>query len=567
MSVLEIHNLEVKFSFKKRTITAVQDINIKVKAGQIVGIIGESGAGKSTIGKAIIALLDRSGFISYGSIKFQGQDITHMQYAQAVQIRGKQIATIFQDPLSSLNPVLKIRSQMCESIKANLQLTNKAAYEKALELLERLEIADPKSSIEKYPHQLSGGQRQRVIIAIALAANPKLIIADEATSALDASLKMGILQRLKKLCQEENIALLLITHDMQVMATMADYLYIMKSGKIIEQGQTQKILDNASMPYSKALIAAVPPLNIKLHRFAVLDTKHNQQNQKSSEQAAIDFLKSDLNNKSTQNNNAEAIIKVQNLSKYFGKKASLLRSSTVLKAVDQVSFELRQAKTLGLVGESGSGKSTLGLMVAGLMPMSSGTVKYKGVCINDKSDKAQVLQRRLASQVIFQAPFASLNRRMSIGTLLSEALKVHRIVKDKDKLHQIVLGLLHIVGLKSDDYYRYAHQFSGGEQQRIAIARALSVRPRFIFADEPSSALDLCTQAQILNLLKDLQEQLGLTMLFVSHDLAVIRQMSDEVAVMQQGKICEIGKVEQVFNQPQHQYTKSLLKAASKVIF
>ena len=437
MILLEIKNLAIQCYCNKQTLTIVDNVNLKVKAGQIVGIVGESGSGKSTLVKSIIALLDKTTVISNGTISFQGEDINHLDSKQMSKLRGKKITFIFQDSFTALNPLLKIRTQMCESIKANLKLNNKQSYKKALELLTELQIPKPEINIEKYPHQLSGGQRQRIIIAIALAAKPRLIFADEPTTALDLNVQARILQTLKKLCKLYNIAIILVTHNMRIIADITDYLYIMQLGKFTEQGKTKSIIANPSTAYTKALLASIPQFHRKTHRLPILDTKCKASNE---EKIAMAFLKEQINE---QYNSNLPIIKVEKISKYFGSKGNIFYSNTLFKAVDQVSFQIMSGKTLGLIGESGSGKSTVGLIISGLLPASSGIVLYKGVDINDQSNKTATLKRRLEMQIVFQDPFSSLNPRITIGALLSEALKVHRIITDKTHLRKIIIGLLH----------------------------------------------------------------------------------------------------------------------------
>ena len=557
MTLLDIKNIEIKFPSRKSEFIAVDNVDVSVNAGEIVGLVGESGAGKSTIGRAVISLLDKPGYVSGGSITFNGQDLAKLSKTETVKIRGKKIASIFQDPLTSLNPVLRISTQMIETITENLGVSKSEARERAIALLEQVEIPTPTTSIDKYPHELSGGQRQRVVIAMALSCEPDLIIADEPTTALDVTVQKGILQTLRNLCREQNIAVVLVTHDMGVIADTTDRLYILRMGKLVEEGATKTVLSKPKADYTKSLIAAIPRLDKKIKRFPILDTHYAEES--AEQKKAMDFLRQSTNDTWDKNT---PILEVENVGKYYGEEGSLLRASTLFKAVSGASFKIMPGKTLGLVGESGSGKSTLGRMVSGLLDISEGIVKYKGMDITDKSDKELALKNRLELQVIFQDPFSSLNSRMTVGQILSEALEVHNIVPNKQERRDIVVGLLHRVGLRTEDYDRYPHQFSGGQRQRIGIARALSVRPRFIFCDEPTSALDVSIQAQILNLLKDLQEELNLTLLFVSHDLAVVRQMSNDVAVMRQGQICELGESEQVFTKPKHEYTQTLLDSA-----
>jgi len=559
--IVKIDNLKITYPTKNKLFTAVNNISIKVAKGEIVGLIGESGAGKSTIGRALVQLLDAPGIIAGGELFFKGENITRKPIDYFKSIRGSKIGYIFQDPMTSLNPVLTIGLQLTEVLEANLGITGKEAKHRAIELLKLVEINDAESRFDAYPHQLSGGLRQRVVIAIALSSDPDLIIADEPTTALDVTIQRSILNTLKKLCREKNIAVILVTHDMGVISETCDRIYILKNGDLVGQGKTHDVLTNPSHPYIKSLINAIPRLDVKLNRFPDLHIEHIPS---KLEQAAMAYLKA---GHSTELDTSKPILTVSKLTKVYGSKNSLFSKKQGFKAVDDVSFHVNAGETLGIVGESGSGKSTIGRMILGLTEVTSGCIVFNGRDLSNPGSKSEQKQLRRELQVIFQDPYSSLDPRMKIRDIIGYPMKLHNLVADKESFNQIIEGLLEKVGLSAEDAEKYPHQFSGGQRQRIGIARALALRPRFIFCDEPTSALDVSVQANVLNLLKDLQEELGLTLLFVSHDLAVIRQMCDRAIVMNTGKICELGDNEQIFTQPKHAYTKELIAAMPHIDF
>lgn len=559
--IVKIDNLKITYPTKNKLFTAVNNISIKVAKGEIVGLIGESGAGKSTIGRALVQLLDAPGTIAGGELFFKGENITHKPMDYFKSIRGSKIGYIFQDPMTSLNPVLTIGLQLTEVLEANLGMTGKEAKYKAIELLKLVEINDAENRFDAYPHQLSGGLRQRVVIAIALSSDPDLIIADGPTTALDVTIQRSILNTLKKLCREKNIAVILVTHDMGVISETCDRIYILKNGELVGQGKTHDVLTHPNHPYVKSLINAIPRLDVKLNRFPDLNIEHIPS---KAEQLAMTYLKA---GHSTELDTSKPILTVSKLTKVYGSKNSLFSKKQGFKAVDDVSFQVNAGETMGIVGESGSGKSTIGRMILGLTEVTSGCIVFNGRDLSNPGSKAEQKQLRRELQVIFQDPYSSLDPRMKIRDIIGYPMKLHKLVSDNEMFNQVIEGLLEKVGLSAEDAEKYPHQFSGGQRQRIGIARALALRPRFIFCDEPTSALDVSVQANVLNLLKDLQEELGLTLLFVSHDLAVIRQMCDRAIVMNTGKICELGDNEQIFTQPKHAYTKELIAAMPHIEF
>ena len=530
--LLNIQNLSLTFHTEDGDSKVLHDISFSVKSGQTVALVGESGSGKSVTAMSILRLLEKTATVTTtGAINFSGQNILDLPESKIRQIRGNQIAMIFQEPMTSLNPVYSIGNQLIEPLMLHQNLTNTEAQTKAIDLLDRCGIPDSRQRLASYPHQLSGGQRQRAMIAMALACKPALLIADEPTTALDVTIQAQILELLEDIQKELNMAVLLITHDLNMVKKISDHVHIMHDGIIVENGPTETIFAKPQDPYTIHLLNSVPK--------GKPEPKHDR----------------------------KQLLTISDLKCHFPIKAGFFkRTIGKIKAVDGVSLTIREGTTYGVVGESGSGKSTLGMCILRLINCQ-GKILYNGV--KDNNPKDLVLQSRAALrplrkelQVVFQDPFSSLSPRLNIEQIISEGLKVHNIGKDKKDRQRMVFKTLQEVGLDEEMAGRYPHEFSGGERQRIAIARAIALKPRFIMLDEPTSALDMTIQAQIITLLKDLQKRHGITYLFVSHDLRVIRAMADEVAVMQNGKIVEAGPAADLFNNPQHPYTKSLFAAA-----
>jgi peptide/nickel transport system ATP-binding protein len=556
--LLKINNLTVTYPLNSEgsdVLKALDNTSLKVNSGQIIGIVGESGAGKSTIGKAILGLLDPPAKLVSGEIRFHGSSLVGLSEAQFESLRGNQIGYIYQNPMTALNPVLTIGEQVTEAIEANTNMRGKNAREYAIQLLERADVSFAEDRLQKYPHQLSGGLCQRIVFAIAIAAKPKLIIADEPTTALDVTVQSSVLQTLIKLSQEEDIAIILITHDIGVVSETCDYVYVLRNGKHIEQGETVQVLEKPMQEYTRSLMASVPLIEKRLHRFAI-----NEEDNLEDISTGLRYLQE---KQSTQDSTHEPLLEVRNISKIFITPSSLFKAKQLFTAVKDVSFTVQRGETVGIVGESGSGKSTIGRMILGLEDITEGNVIYRGKDLKLITDSTERRAHCLSMQCIFQDPYSSLNPRMSAGENITYGLKIHKLI-DKNNAKSLAQDLMSLVGLKREDADKLPHAFSGGERQRIGIARALGYRPDFIFCDEPTSALDVSVQANLLNLLKDLQEQFSLTLLFVSHDLAVIRQMCDRVIVMKDGEALENGSNENIFEQPKHAYTRSLLDAMPK---
>ena len=540
---------------------ALKGISLDIHRGQIVGVVGESGAGKSTIGKTALGLLDENAVIETGDVELEDKPISTLSEAEFAPIRGKRIGYIYQNPMTALNPVLTIGEQLIETIEAHTEKTGDAARTYAIELLEQAEVPLAEDRLSKYPHQLSGGLCQRIVFAIAICARPDLIIADEPTTALDVTVQKAVLDTLKKLAKQDNIAIILITHDMGVVAEMCDYVYVLRYGGMVEHGPTQQILTQPTKAYSRELMAAIPRIDKKVERFEVPGGMSKTGNR----MRALEFL---LDRKDRSDIAKDApLLSVQNLSKTFKTPATALSAAKEFKAVDNVSFDVMPGETLGIVGESGSGKSTVGRMILGLHQPDEGyQMTYRDQDMRKVKSRAERLDLSKSLQCIFQDPYSSLNPRMSAGENITHAIKAHGTI-GRAAAHELAGDLMELVGLPRGNVRKMPHAFSGGERQRIGIARALSFRPDFLFCDEPTSALDVTVQAELLNLMKDLQQELGLTLLFVSHDLAVVRQMCDRVMVMKAGQAVESGACDKVLVNPDHPYTQGLLQAMPRFSF
>lgn len=553
--LLQITGLDVEFPTRRGTISAAQNVHLTVKPGEVVGLVGESGAGKSTIGNAIIGLLESPGRVSAGSILFEGDDLCLKDDAEMRAIRGNRIGMIFQDPQTSLNPLMTVGAQLVETIEKTEAARGKAAEARAIELLEQVGITEAKARLRAYPHQFSGGMRQRVVIALALAGDPDLIIADEPTTALDVSIQAQILDLIKHLCRERDLGVIIVTHDIGVIANVADRVVVMYRGEVVETGDVAQILGAPRHRYTQSLIAAVPRADCKLERFSSVDY---------IEGGTKPFKRIDVQThwlgKAQSHSRGETAIEADRLNLSFVlQKAVLPRNRKMIKAVDDVSFKVPQGQTFGLVGESGSGKSTVARIITGLYPPDAGVVRVLGQDVSSNPKSSDARKARRAVQMIFQDPYSSLNARMKVMDIVAEPIRFYRLTSSESETRKIVGDLLDHVGLGAQVATRYPHEFSGGQRQRISIARALASRPRILICDEPTSALDVSVQATILNLLKDLQQELGLTMLFISHDLPVIRQMCDQIAVMRNGQLCEVAEAETLFNAPKHDYSRHLL--------
>ncbi len=555
MTFLKISNLSVDYKMRKETVNAAKNISIDIKKGEIVGLVGESGSGKSTVANAIVNLIDEPGKVSSGSI-LMGETNISENPETIVQYRGKKIGLIFQDPQTSLNPILTIGEQLIETIQTHLNISSEDAKNKAINLLKEVGIKDAEKRFYNYPHQFSGGMRQRVVISLALCCEPELLIADEPTTALDVSIQSQILELIKRLTKERNLAVILITHDMGVIAETTDRVAVMKNGDLVEIGLTKQILVEPKEKYTKSLVSSVPPTNKKISRFTIIE-KENVNNQNNNIKI--------LNRWSKKIIVDQNLIEIKNLSKSFDDSFFTENTKNSVMAVDDVSLNIKEGQSFGLVGESGSGKTTIAKMVVNLFKPSSGDIYFDSVNVTKIKKNKDLLKFRKQIQMIFQDPFSSLNGRLKVKEIIAEPIKLHNPDIKSNDLDSYIHDLLESVELTQQSAIRYPHEFSGGQRQRISIARALATQPRLLVCDEPTSALDVSIQAQILNLLKDLQEQLNLTILFISHDLPVVRQMCDKIAVLKDGKLCEVSETEELFKNPKHNYTKELLKLMPKI--
>lgn len=569
-SLLKINNLHVSFRRDDKWIEAVHGIDFEVFEGKTLGIVGESGSGKSVSNLALMQLLDRrKSRIEADSILLEDSDISKLNDEQMSEVRGKKIAMIFQEPMTSLNPVYKCGFQVMEAVNLSQQVyksTSQRVYEKVLELFRKVMLPNPEVIFDKYPHELSGGQKQRVMIAMALVSNPKVLIADEPTTALDVTVQKEILKLLKDLQRENGMGMIFITHDLGVISEIADDVIVMNKGEIVEKGTIDNILNKAQHPYTKGLIACRPPLDYRLERLPIvkefLDGVWSDEQQIKRE-LIITEEERKLSHKRLYSQ--EPILKVRNLKTWYPlRKGVFVRTYDYIKSVDDVSFDVYPGETLGLVGESGCGKTTLGRSILRLVEPTSGEVIFEGNDITKLNHK-ELREYRKQAQIIFQDPYSSLNPRICIGDAIAEPMMIHGIEKDAKKRRERVCSLLEEVGLEASHYQRYPHEFSGGQRQRICIARALAVNPKLIICDESVSALDVSVQAQVLNLINRLKKEFHFTYIFISHDLSVVRFMSDRVVVMYNGKIQEMNEADELFNNPQNDYTKKLIAAICRV--
>ncbi len=568
MSLLEVNNLNISYPTRKETIVASKNVEFTLERGEILGIVGESGSGKSTIANAIINLIDPPGEITNGSIKIDNNELRDNE--ELIQsIRGKKIGFVFQDPQTSLNPLFKIKEQLIETIQTHLNLGYQDALNKSIQLLKEVGIDNAEKRIEDYPHQFSGGMRQRVVIALAISCEPDLIIADEPTTALDVSIQYQILELLKDLTKKRNLGVIIITHDMGVIAETTNKVIVMRHGLIVEQGDTKELLTNPKSNEAKSLVISVPPTNKKIDRFKLISPDGKEITSDSK-----NLTKNIIKTWGIRENKNEKLLKLKDVTKIFDDNSLAINISfglkgdstdKVVKAVDNVSFELFEGETLGLVGESGSGKSTIAKIITGLVRPTNGEIFYNNLSLYNSNRKYQIDKSRGQIQMIFQDPYSSLNPRFKVRDIISEPIKFFQKNISYTEFTQNVYDLIDIVGMTRQSLDRYPHEFSGGQRQRISIARALATRPRLLICDEPTSALDVSIQAQILNLLKDIQDELHLTMLFISHDLPVIRQMCNRIVVLKDGSVCETKESEELFNNPEHPYTQELIRLMPKI--
>ena len=550
-NLISVQDLRVSFRMSKTlTAEAVKGVSFDIPANSTVALVGESGSGKSVTAMSIVRLLPDNAIVAPGSkVIYGGRDLLTAPIEDLRTLRGKDISVVFQEPMSSLNPVFTVGEQIAEVLRIHMNMNPRQALDRALELMTEVGIPNPKQRLKAYPHELSGGQQQRVMIAIAIACEPKLLIADEPTTALDVTVQRQVTDLISKLQQRHRMSVLFISHDLGLVGEISDQVIVMRHGEVRETGDVHTIFNNAKDSYTKALIACRPNLDNRPRRLPVID----------------DFVKGrpiETEQRVSSPAVGAPLVKVDGLRKDYKLKKGLF-SHTIFQAVKNADFTLHKGRTLGVVGESGSGKTTVGMMLTRLTDATSGSIMFEGKDLTHLSaDQMRPYRSRI--QIIFQNPYASLNPRFTVAQILMEPMRIHNIGKDEDDRARMTLSLLEKVGLPREAFGKYPHEFSGGQRQRIAIARCLSMKPEIIVCDESVSALDVSVQATVLNLLLDLQQEFGLSYVFISHDLAVVKYMADDILVMSQGEVVERGLAEDIYRNPQHAYTKQLLAAIPK---
>lgn len=558
-ALLSVQYLTVSFGKKEKSIEILHKISFDILENEVLGIVGESGSGKSVTSLAIMGLLPKKQTELSGTILFEEKNLLDTSEKDFRKIRGKEIAMIFQEPMSALNPSLKCGFQVSEILQLHLKMNTSEAKKETLSLFEKVKLPRPNEIFNSYPHQISGGQMQRVMIAMAIACQPKLLIADEPTTALDVTVQKEIISLLKAIQQETKMAMLFISHDLGLVSEIADSVVVMYKGDIVEKGTTKEIFKTPKAEYTKALLASRPSMNMRLAKLptiaSIADKSFEPREVKAAERAK----------RHKQIYTQQPILEITDLEKQYFSNVGFFAKKEIVKAVDGVSFSVFEGETLGLVGESGCGKSTLGRTILQLEKATSGSIKYKGKELT-KLSKAEIRNLRKEIQIIFQDPYSSLNPRLMIGQALMEPMEVHGLAKTKKERKDRVLSLLLKVGLDESYFYRYPHELSGGQRQRVGIARTIAIEPKLVICDESVSALDISVQAQVLNLLNELKNDFGFTYIFISHDLAVVKYMADQLLVMNKGKIEELGDADEIYANPQTAYSKKLIDAIPKGI-
>ncbi len=577
--LLEVKNLVTEFKTEEEIVKAVNDVSFTLHRGETIGIVGESGSGKSVTSLSVMRLIPNppgriaSGEIIYHTKNNGSVDLTKVSIKEMRRYRGNEIAMIFQEPMTSLNPVYTCGDQVMEAIILHQKISKKEAREKTLQLFKQVQLPRPEQMLDVYPHQISGGQKQRVMIAMAMSCNPAILIADEPTTALDVTVQKTILDLMLKLQREHDMGIMFITHDLGVIAELADKVIVMYKGKIVEQGPVLDIFSNPQHPYTKGLLACRPPLGKRLHFLPTVSDfmEVNREGEIVEKSKSVSELlaSAELTRTEREVQHKELyqrgkILELKNLKTWFPiRKGIFGKVADYVKAVDDVSFDVYEGETLGLVGESGCGKTTLGRTILRLIEPTGGLIIYKGRDIT-KIPPEDMRTLRKDMQIIFQDPYSSLNPRITIGEAIMEPMKVHGILGSDRQRKEKVMELLNRVNMTEQQFYRYPHEFSGGQRQRICIARALALQPQFIICDESVSALDVSVQAQVLNLLNELKKEFKFTYIFISHDLSVVKFMSDRMVVMDKGRIEEMGDADQIYNNPQSEYTRKLISSIPK---
>ena len=558
-TLLSVENLNISFGKKKESIAVIHDVSFDVFENEIIGIVGESGSGKSVTSLAIMGLIAKNNSLVKGEIFFNGKNLLHEKEKALQQLRGKEIAMIFQEPMSALNPSLSCGFQVSEILQHHLKLKVSDAKKQTITLFEKVKLPRPREIFNSFPHQISGGQMQRVMIAMAIACKPKLLIADEPTTALDVTVQKEILLLLKELQKETGMSLLFISHDLSLVSEIADRVIVMYKGEIVEKGDVLQIFKAPKDPYTKALLNSRPSLDKRLKRLPTIASLADN---------TFDSIEVSPQNRALKHKfiyTQKPLLEVHNVEKEYYSNSGFFGKRKVVKAVDDVSFNVYEGETLGLVGESGCGKSTLGKAILQLDKATAGKIKYRGKELTSLSNK-EIRRLRKEIQLIFQDPYSSLNPKLLIGAALTEPMLVHNIGTSKKRRKNKAIALLERVGLDESYYYRYPHELSGGQRQRVGIARTIAMEPKLVICDESVSALDISVQAQVLNLLNELKEDFGFTYIFISHDLAVVKYMADQLLVMNRGKIEEIGDADEIYANPTKAYTRKLIEAIPKGI-
>jgi peptide/nickel transport system ATP-binding protein len=557
--LLSVNEFSVSFGNKGNSIEVLHSISFDVLVNEILGIVGESGSGKSVTSLSIMGLLPKKQAKLSGEILFEDKNLLKSDEKEFRKIRGSEIAMIFQEPMSALNPSLKCGFQVSEILRLHLKMNASEAKKETISLFEKVKLPRPIEIFNSYPHQISGGQMQRVMIAMAIACKPKLLIADEPTTALDVTVQKEIISLLKNIQQETKMAMLFISHDLSLVSEIADRVLVMYKGAIVENATTEEIFKNPQAEYTKTLLASRPSLKVRLAKLPTIASIADKSF------APREVKPTERSKRHKRIYTQKPILEITNLEKQYFSNVGLLAKKKIVKAVDDVSFSVFEGETLGLVGESGCGKSTLGRTIIQLERATSGSIKYRGKELT-KLSKDEIRNLRKEIQIIFQDPYSSLNPRLMIGQALMEPMEVHNLGKSKKERKQRVLSLLERVGLGESYFYRYPHELSGGQRQRVGIARTIAVEPKLVICDESVSALDISVQAQVLNLLNELKNDFGFTYIFISHDLAVVKYMSDQLLVMNKGKIEELGDADEIYANPQTEYSKKLIEAIPKGI-
>ncbi|MGM0646843.1 MAG: ABC transporter ATP-binding protein [Bacteroidota bacterium] len=564
MSLLHVHNLSIAFQSEEQQNEVVHQISFRLERGTTLGIVGESGSGKSVSCSSIMGLLpEKQSKITSGEIWFddgqESKNLLSISSKKMRDLRGNRISMIFQEPMTALNPVIRCGKQVEEILKRHRKIDKKSRRARVMELFKEVMLPSPEKIYQSYPHEISGGQKQRVMIAMAMACEPDILIADEPTTALDVTVQKTILELMKKLQKKYHTGIIFITHDLGVIADIADEVAVMLKGEIVEKGNVNAIFKNPQHPYTLGLMACRPPLDSRPKRLlTVRDFMQARDELKSQKPELITHKERKAKHKAIYQQ--EPIMEIRNLVKHYGGRKPLFKAREYFTAVDNVSFEVYPGETLGLVGESGCGKTTLGRTLLGMIATNAGNITYKKQNITHLSNTA-MRQLRKKIQIIFQDPYSSLNPRLTVGSAIEEPLKVHGFISGRKQRKARVEELLEKVGLEAAHYNRYPHEFSGGQRQRVCIARALAMQPEFIICDESVSALDVSVQAQVLNLFNELKEDFGFTYIFISHDLSVVRYMSDRVLVMKDGYLVEQAEADELYRNPQQEYTRKLIEA------